>query len=850
MTGEWPWTQAPGRERLVHGWALCGLPAGSASGPAQAEAAAGDRWTPMDTPGTVGAVLRERRLWSLDGPPRRFDAEDWWYRVEFDAPTTTAGETLWLGFDGLAGIAELWLDGALLHRSENMFVAHEHALTPGRHVLHLRFLALDGLLAERRPRPRWRAPMVEHQQLRWLRTSLLGRTPGWSPPAAAVGLWRDVWIECRGPTGLQAPHLCARVDAAGCGVVDVRCSPWAAGSPGIECVALELERSGQVHRAELTPAAAAGGAFEGRLMVPAVERWWPHTHGEPALYTARLRIRHAGDAESQVLPLLPVGFRSLALDASEGGFALRVNDVPIFCRGACWMPLDVVALRASPSAYRAAVLQARDAGMNMLRVSGATVYEAPAFFAACDEAGILVWQDLMFANMDYPGDDEAFMASVRTEVEQQLLAWQPHACVAVICGNSEVEQQAAMWGVPRSSWQPALFHETLPALVGEHLPDVPYWPSSAHGGAFPHQSDVGTSSYYGVGAYLRPLEDARRADVRFTTECLGFSNVPEDSTIARMPGGHGLRVHHPAWKTRAPRDLGAGWDFEDVRDHYLSALFGVDPLRCRYADHERYLALSRAVSGEAMARAFAEWRRPGSRCGGALVWFLRDLWAGAGWGLVDDAGMPKAAYHHLKRALQPRAVLLTDEGGNGLTAHVVNERPQPLDGELRVALYGPADAPLGQAVQAVQLVARSAASWPLAAAFDGFIDLSWAYRFGPAPARMVHVRLCDAAGQDVGEAFHFPEGLAVFAPTDLGLSASLRAVGDDAVEIEVTSVRFALGLHVELEGHALDDNHFHLAPGGRRTLTARRVGPAASRPLRGRVSALNADRSVSLRGGS
>ncbi|WP_295640395.1 glycoside hydrolase family 2 protein [uncultured Methylibium sp.] len=850
MTDEWPWTQAPGRERLVHGWALCGLPAASATAASQADAAAGDRWTPMDAPGTVAAVLQERGLWSLDGPPRRFDAEDWWYRIEFDAPSAAAGETLWLGFDGLAGPAELWLDGALLHRSESMFVAHEHALTPGRHVLHLCFPALDRRLAERRPRPRWRAPMVEHQQLRWLRTSLLGRTPGWSPPAAAVGPWRDVWIRRRGPASLQAPRLRARVDEAGCGVVDVRCNPWAAGSSAIDRIVLELERHGRVHRAELTQAATAGAAFEGRLSIPAVERWWPHTHGEPALYSARLRIGRDGDAESQVLPLAPVGFRSLALDASAGGFTLRVNDVPIFCRGACWMPLDVVALRASPSAYRAAVLQARDAGMNMLRVSGATVYEAPAFFAACDEAGVLVWQDLMFANMDYPGDDEAFMASVRTEVEQQLLAWQPHACVAVVCGNSEVEQQAAMWGAPRSSWQPTLFHETLPALVGEHLPDVPYWPSSAHGGAFPHQSDVGTSSYYGVGAYLRPLEDARRADVRFTTECLGFSNVPEDSTIARMPGGHGLRVHHPAWKARAPRDLGAGWDFEDVRDHYLSALFGVDPLRCRYADHERYLALSRAVTGEVMARAFAEWRRPGSRCGGALVWFLRDLWAGAGWGLVDDIGMPKAAYHHLKRALQPRAVLLTDEGGNGLTAHVVNERPQPLDGELRIALYGPADAPLGQAVQAVRLAARSAASCPLAAAFDGFMDLSWAYRFGPAPARTVHVRLCDATGQELGEAFHFPEGMAVFAPTDLGLSASLRAGVDDAVEIEVTTSRFALGLHVELEGHALDDNHFHLAPGGRRSLTARRFGSGAGSPLRGRVSALNADRSLSLRGGS
>ena len=108
----------------------------------------------------------------------------------------------------------------------------------------------------------------------------------------------------------------------------------------------------------------------------------------------------------------------------------------------------------------------------------------------------------MFANMDYPDHDPGFVASATEEVRQLLGRLEGRPSTAVLCGNSEVEQQAAMWGSPRSLWAPKLFHEVLPAVARECLPDVPYWPSSAHGGAFPHQGDAGTTSYFGVGAYL------------------------------------------------------------------------------------------------------------------------------------------------------------------------------------------------------------------------------------------------------------------------------------------------------------------------------------------------------------
>lgn len=694
-------------------WWLC------ASGASDAPPGDAD-WIATGAAMTAAAGLRAAGRWRLDGPRRDFDEETWWFRARFDAP----GDAQVLGLDGIATHAQLWLNGERIAQGANMFVRHRadvHTLLrrTGNELL-IRCEPLGAQLKAKRPRPRWRAPMVAHQQLRWHRTTLLGRTPGWSLPAAAVGPWRDVWLDTRDRLLTDSLWLRPRVEA-GDGFVD-----WhVEGSPSVELV---IARGGQ----EWT---SRGGP----LRVPEVALWWPHTHGEPAVYDARLR------AGSREFALPPIGFRTIAADTSDGGFGLRVNGEPVFCRGAVWTPLDAVGLRAGRERYCAALAQVRDAGMNMLRVAGTTVYEEDAFYEACDRAGVLVWQDFMFANMDYPAHDEAFARSVDLEVRQQLQRLHAHPCVAVLCGNSEAEQQAAMWGAPREAWPQALFHETLPRLCEELAPGIPYWPSSAHGGALPQQPDAGTASYYGVGAYLRPLEDARLSQLKFATECLAFANVPGDEAIARVPAGAA------AWKERTPRDAGAAWDFEDVRDHYLELLCGVDARRLRRSDRERYLELSRRITGEVMARAFSDWRRPGSSCRGALVLMLRDFWPGAGWGLLDDEGAPKPCWEALKRVLQPIAVLLTDEGMNGLYAHVLNETARARRFQLRLrATLG--EAVVAQAQRELDVPARGAVTVPCAAMLDHFLDLNWSHRFGPRPCDTVACALLDETGATLSAA--------------------------------------------------------------------------------------------------
>lgn len=828
------------RESLGANWSL------AASGPGDAgpsESPDDSEWTAIEVLAPVSAALRALQRWSLDHPATRFDSQNWWYRRRFDAPLMQTGDRVTLGLDGLATVANVWINGVEVLRSDNMFVAHECDVTahllPTGNTLLLRFSSLDSQLAIRRKRPRWRAPMIENQQLRWFRTTLLGRTPGWSPPVAVVGPWRDVWLERRRLFELTDVRLDAQVRDSW-GVLQCNLNCGALGGATVASVDLHLEGHGQSLSQRLPH---IGSGFQGELRVPDVALWWPHTHGDAALYSVSLVVRMVGLDESSTVSLGRVGFRTVLLDRTDGEFSLSVNGVPIFCRGACWTPLDPVSLRSSSEDCMVAAQQVLAAGMNMLRVSGTMVYEEDHFYDACDELGILVWQDFMFANMDYPSEDADFMHSVETEVLQLLNRLRSRACLALLCGNSEVAQQAAMWGAPRALWSSELFEDTLAQYCLDMAPTIPYWPSSAYEGAFPHQADVGTTSYYGVGAYLRDKDDARRAGVKFATECLAFANVPEDSTIERMPTGLAVRVHHPAWKMRSPRDLGAGWDFDDVRDYYLSVVFDTDPQKLRYSDHERFLTLSRITSGEVMAAVFSEWRRPASSCRGAIVLFLRDLWAGAGWGILDDSGSPKACYHYLKRVLQPVTVILSDEGGNGLFAHLINESGVERQLTLKIDAWRGGEVLVTSGQKIFPMGAHSAQSVACMEFFDHFLDMTFAYRFGPIPCDAVVATLYGEDGCQITNTFHFPLGLNDQRESDVGLSAIAVMLDDCTAKVTIRTKRLAQSVHFCVPGYVAEDEYFHLAPGTQLHVILR---ANQLRPLMGVVRAINSVNEVRL----
>jgi beta-mannosidase len=809
---------------IATGWQMASTAAGRIPNPDALEPERLD-WCQASVPSTAASALREASRWTLDDRVD-FDASDWWWRCRFGAsPADGSARVLRLG--GLATLGEVWLNGTSILRSDNMFIDHElrvDALLREDNQLVVCCRSLGEALRARRPRPRWRTRLVEAQQLRWFRTTLLGRIPAWTPPTAVVGPWRPIVLEERARIATLRADVRPRLDGDD-GIVDTRIVLATTHGQGPEEVLLRAGDSAGT----LTCRAGDDGQTiaEGAIRLRGVTRWWPHTHGTPHRVSVRAEVMIAGEVVE--VDLGAAGFRTIEVDHRGDGFALRVNGVDVFCRGVCWTPLDSTGRTPAAPAYRAALEAVRDAGMNMVRVCGPFFYEDDAFYDACDEMGILVWQDYAFANMDYPDVDPAFVASVEREATGFLDRTGLSCSVTVLCGNSEVEQQAAMMGAPRELWRAPLFARTLADVSRRLRPDLPYWPSTPSGGALPFANDNGTAHYFGVGAYLRPLDDARRSQVRFATECLAFANVPDQRAVDELMMAGGVPPQDARWKRRTPRDGGAAWDFEDVRDHYLGALFRVDPLALRYSDGLRYLALSRVVTGEVMAATFAEWRRLGSSCRGGLVWFLRDLWQGAGWGVLDADGRPKVAYHYLRRALKPVAVAFADEGLNGLDVHVVNDTASNLVAELRLALLRGGEVPVASARATVDVGARGVSRSRVAGLLEHFIDTTYAYRFGPPAYDVAVATLVDSSnGTVLSEAFHFPAGLPSGVEQDVGLAATSTPIDGGAFKLSLRTRRFAQSVELDVDGFDPDDNYFHVAPGNPREVLLRPRGHASS----------------------
>jgi beta-mannosidase len=252
------------------------------------------------------------------------------------------------------------------------------------------------------------------------------------------------------------------------------------------------------------------------------------------------------------------------------------------------------------------------------------------------------------------------------------------------------------------------------------------------------------------------------------------------------------------------------------------------------------------VTGEVMETVFAEWRRKRSPTAGGLVWLFKDLWPGAGWGVVDALGEPKAAWYALRRAFRPLQVALTDEGVNGLAVHVVNDAQKERALHLSLTCWrGSARIVSGE--RSLQLGARDTAEISSTDLFGAFFDATYAYRFGPPAHEMTHAALhCAASGALLAEAFHFPRGRAA-----VGQSPEIRAEpereGNDWF-LKLSANRPALSLHIDDPHFRAEDNWFHLAPASeqRVRLLPRTSGAAETKPD-GEIRILNGSQVIRYR---
>lgn len=714
-------------ERLLDlhdGWQLAEAPLGL-DGAALAALPA-DAWLPAAVPGTAhGALLAAGRIpdpfYGRNEADVRWVAERRWvWRLDFDAAELAPQEDL--VFEGLDTYCSVWLNGEPLLATDNMFVPHRvpvrERLRPGRNQL---LLCFEPPLARARE-----VEAVHGKRALWNGDSarLHARKAqyhfgwDWGPELLVSGPWRAV----------RRHAWSVRVAELGCRTqVDpvsrratVQVSAQVAGARvGLRCRVELRDPEGGLVAAHDTPA----GDLQAELAVPHARLWWPRDLGEQPLYTLSLQVLDGDTVMAQ--DSRRIGLRTLRLvqgpvEGEPGSsFHFEVNGQDLFAGGANWIPDDNLLERISPARYRERVGQAAAANMNMLRIWGGGIYEHEAFYEACDELGLLVWQDFMFACGLYPAND-AFRMSVRAEAESQVKRLRHHACMALWCGNNEDYMLAESVGlagpdVPAEKFEArAIYEGLLPEVCAALDPDRPYWPGSPFTpgeGAKSSDATMGDRHSWEVW-HQQMLPYQRYGDVqaRFVSEfgmqshpslALLESVLPEDE---RFPESRTVQWHNKAGSAAGPDG------------HRRLSVYQADNLRAT-ATLAGHVYATQFVQAEAMRVAYQDfrrrWQRPGARAvGGALVWQLNDCWPVTSWALIDSAGTVKPAWHAVRRALSPVAVAVRLEPGlarlavmnGGATARELSLhlRLFTLDGRLLAEVRSDAVAPAAGTVESTQ----------------------------------------------------------------------------------------------------------------------------------------------------
>ncbi|HEX8189185.1 MAG TPA: glycoside hydrolase family 2 TIM barrel-domain containing protein, partial [Pyrinomonadaceae bacterium] len=417
-------------------------------------------WRKANVPGSVHTDLLANGLiedpFYRDHEPKLqwVGRADWEYRTTFDAPAAlVARRNVELVFEGLDTYAAVFLNDRRLLEADNMFrtwrVDAKPALKAGPNTLRIVFRSPINEVLPRMKALGYELPASNDQGEK---TSPHTRKApyqygwDWGPRFVTCGVWKparlEAWDDARLATlhvlqnslGKDAAHLTAEVEVESTGSSDA-------------VVVVEDPSDRRVSARQTVKLSPGTNRFALKLSVPNPQLWWPAGLGPQKLYTLRARLTSGGRVSDELSTR--VGLRTLELrqrpDAAGKSFTFVVNGVPVFARGANWIPADSFPERVTRARYRHLLESARDANMNMLRVWGGGYYEMDDFYELCDELGIMVWQDFMFACSMYPGD-EKFLESVRAEATDNVRRLRNHPSVVIWVGNNEVETAWHHWG--------------------------------------------------------------------------------------------------------------------------------------------------------------------------------------------------------------------------------------------------------------------------------------------------------------------------------------------------------------------------------------------------------------------
>ncbi len=681
---------------------------------------------PATVPGTVHTDLLDAGL--IDDPyldRHELDVAwiahvDWRYEttVDWPLPEADAAETAATNLEstvdlvchGLDTIATVEINGTVVATTQNMHRSYRFEvrdlLRPGRNEVAVTFgSALR--YAHRQRELLGDVPNVgNHEPANFIRKMACNFGWDWGPTLITAGIWRPIGLHLWHGARLERVRPSVTVQE-GVGRVHLDIDLAWCGDPG-RPVRLTAQVDG-VEAATEVPAGAASATLE--LTVPKVRLWWPHSLGDQPLYDVQVTLEDTAGAVRLDSWERRIGFRSIQLDTSPdeigSAFTLVVNDVPIFVRGANWIPDDCFPHRVDAARYRHRVQQARDARVDLLRVWGGGIYESDDFYNACDELGVLVWQDFLFACAVYP-EHEEFRAEVEAEARENVARLMPHPSLVLWNGNNENFLGWHHWGwkeaVGDRPWGNGYYNDLLPRIVAETDPTRPYYPGSPYSGSLErdalddahgckHIWDVWNQVDYTVYRDYVP---------RFVSE-FGWQAPPTWATLTRA-------IHDEPLSPDSPGLL----HHQKAVDGNGKLLRGLLPHFDAPASFDDWHYLTQVNQARAIQVGIEHFRSHRGVCMGAIVWQINDCWPVTSWAAIDGDARRKPLWYAMRDAFADR--LLTVQPRDGAVAVIgVNDTATAWSGDVvlrRVTFDGEV---LAEATLPVQVAGRSVGTFPVPA---------------------------------------------------------------------------------------------------------------------------------------
>jgi len=639
-----------------------------------------EQWMKAEVPGTVHTDLM-----ALGKIPDPFFGDneykvqwvgeaDWEYTRSFHVDQEYLDQkNINLVCEGLDTLAAIFINDKEIGRTENMFIKHSFPvkdfLKPGENEIRIYF---DSPLVYTREMEKLYGKLTDtrHSHRMYLRKAQYSFGWDWGPMLPTSGIWRPIYLE--GYNSIRITDVSVRTLSCTSDVAQLEIEAVFEGETekDIYC-SVRLADGEEIISHEMIP---NGNRVEFSFYVLNPKLWWPAGWGDPFLYDFNFSVFYQGVLIDE--KQFKYGIRTTELrlfdEKGEDCFHIIINGKPVFCRGADWIPADSFIPRVTHEKYRRLLQMSSDAGMNMLRIWGGGVYEDPYFYELCDEMGIMVWQDFMFACGAYPETDD-FIQQVRKEADWVVKELRNHPSIVIWCGNNENE-----WIYYRDKNESpenmsgfGIFHDMLPKICEKLDPTRPYWPSTPWGGDDPNTEDMGNRHSWDIwscwvdftevvndyGKFISEFGFQAPASVETMNSCL----KPED----RNPEGEVFAVHQKQdeGNERLFRFLSA---HQKVTTEYIPFIYA-----CQ------------VNQAEALKTCVEHWRSRKFDTAGVLIWQLNDCWPVSSWSMIDSRLEPKASYFYSKKFFHP-VLMGFKESEENLFLFIVNDTLDDLQGEINL----------------------------------------------------------------------------------------------------------------------------------------------------------------------